>query len=162
MSLSSGDASTTPTEKSEPATGALQTPGAMLEHERTRRGLSVQQAAEGLHLDAWIVEAIEANRFLALGAPVYAKGYLRKYAVMLGLAPEVIVARYDALTDTLPEPTPVPIITTTPPVRPKWPKYLAWAVIAALVAGIAAFVLPLVWPSQQPATSATAVAPAAG
>jgi cytoskeleton protein RodZ len=161
MTLSSGDASITPTEKSEPAAGALQTPGAMLVHERTRRGLSVQQAAEGLHLDAWIVEAIESNRFLALGAPVYAKGYLRKYAVMLGLAPEVIVARYDALTDTLPEPTPVPIITTTPPPRPKWPKYIAWAVIAALIAGIVASVLPFVWPSSEPATtSATQVGPA--
>jgi cytoskeleton protein RodZ len=124
----------------------MQTPGAMLEHERTRQGLSVQQAAEGLHLDAWIIEAIEANRFLALGAPVYAKGYLRKYALLLGLAPEVVVTRYDALTDTLPEPTPIPVITTTPPPRPKWPKYLAWTLLVLVVVALAVVVYEFVWP----------------
>jgi cytoskeleton protein RodZ len=118
------------------STGAMQTPGNLLQQERKRRGLSVQQAAEALHLDAWIIEAIETNRFTALGAPVYAKGYLRKYAVMLGLAPEVIVARYDALSDTLPEPTPVPVITTTPPPRPKWPKVVGWSLLAAVIVTI--------------------------
>jgi len=88
-----------------------------------------------LHLDTWIVEAIEANRFLALGAPVYAKGYLRRYAALLGLAPEVIVARYEALGDALAEPTPVPLITTTPR-RPQWPKYLGWALLAAIVIAV--------------------------
>ena len=39
-----------------------------------------------------MIEAIEANRFAALGAPVYAKGYLRKYAALLGLVAGVIVA----------------------------------------------------------------------
>lgn len=133
---------------------AMQTPGAMLEHERTRQGLSVQQAAEGLHLDTWIVEAIEANRFVALGAPVYAKGYLRKYALLLGLAPDVIVARYEASTDTLPIPTPVPVITTTPPPRPKWPKYLAWTLLIGVLIAIGAVVHEYVWPvPPEPATS---------
>ena len=50
------------------------TPGGMLRAERERRGYSVQHAAEDLHLDAWVIEAIEANRFEALGAPVYAEG----------------------------------------------------------------------------------------
>ena len=53
---------------------ALQSPGTLLQQERIRRGLSVQQAAETLHLDTWIIEAIEVNHFLALGAPVYARG----------------------------------------------------------------------------------------
>ena len=61
------------------------TPGGMLRAERQRRGHSVQYAAEDLHLDVWVIEALEANRFEALGAPVYAKGHLRKYAMLLGL-----------------------------------------------------------------------------
>ena len=148
MNPASSEASTASTEKTESG-AAMQTPGAMLEHERARQGLSVQQASEGMNLDAWIVEAIEANRFLALGAPVYAKGYLRKYAAMLGLAPDVIVARYETLTDTLPEPTPIPVITTTPPPRPKWPKYLGWGVLAAVVVGIAIAALPYVLPEPE-------------
>ena len=132
-------------EKSETAAGA-QSPGTMLEHERLRQGLSIQQAAEGLHLDTWIIEAIESNRFLALGAPVYAKGYLRKYATLLGLAPEVIVSRYDALTDTPPEPTPVAVMTSAPPPRPKWPKYVGWSLLAIVVLGIAFVAFRFLWP----------------
>jgi cytoskeleton protein RodZ len=108
--------------------------------------MSIREAADGLHLDTWIIEAIESNHFLALGAPVYAKGYLRKYATLLGLAPDAILARYDALTDTLPEPTPVPVMTTAPPPRPKWPKYVAWGVLAALLIGIGIAVFEFVWP----------------
>ena len=59
------------------------TPGMLLRRERERRALSVQQAAEDLHLDTWMVDAIEADRFVALGAPVYAKGHLKKYAALV-------------------------------------------------------------------------------
>lgn len=113
-----------------------QTPGAVLAAERERQGWTVQQAAEGLHLDSWIIEAIEANRFAALGAPVYAKGHLRKYATLLGLAPDEVITCYERLTDTLPVPTPIPVITTTPPTRPSWPKYLGWIVALALLVAL--------------------------
>ena len=96
--------------KAAPTGGAdRQSPGQVLKMERELRGLSVSQAAEELNLDRWIVEAIEADRFLALGAPVYARGHLRKYAVLLGVSPELIVDRYDALSGT-PE---APVVTTT-------------------------------------------------
>lgn len=163
MNVGSGEV-TAASEQAESGASGVQTPGAMLEHERTRQGLSIQQAAEGLHLDAWIIEAIETNRFLALGAPVYAKGYLRKYAVLLGLAPDVIVARYDALTDTPIEPTPVPVMTTAPPPRPKWPKYLGWSLLAALVLAIGFVAFEFLWPASEvtapPTTTSTVTAPA--
>ncbi len=61
----------------------LGSPGELLRRERERRMLSLQRAAEDLHLDTVTVEAIESDRFQALGAPVYAKGHLRKYATLL-------------------------------------------------------------------------------
>ncbi len=85
------------------------TPGAMLRQERERRALTIQQAAEELHLDPVMIEAIEANRFTLLGAPVYARGHLRKYASVLGLSPQRIIERYDALSDVPAVPTPVPV-----------------------------------------------------
>lgn len=84
------------------------TPGELLRQERERRAFSVQQAAEDLHLDVRMIEAIESNRFAALGAPVYAKGHLRKYAALLGLSPELVIERYAALSDTPDVPAPIP------------------------------------------------------
>jgi cytoskeleton protein RodZ len=136
MTDETGEAVTPPLPGSATPEAAVQPPGTLLQQERIRRGLSVQQSAEGLHLDNWIIEAIESNQFLALGAPVYAKGYLRKYAALLGLAPDVIVSRYDALTDTPAVPTPVPLITTTPTPRPRWPAFLGWTLLVALVIGL--------------------------
>lgn len=84
------------------------TPGALLKRERERAALTVRQAAEDLHLDVWILEAIEANRFQALGAPVYARGHLRKYAEHLGVPVEEALARYEALQDRPQEADPIP------------------------------------------------------
>lgn len=146
MKPESEEAATVPDE-AESATSKMHAPGSMLARERVRRGLSIGQAAEGLHLDPWIIEAIEANKFLALGAPVYAKGYLRKYALLLELAPEVVVARYEALTDTLPVPTAVPVNTTAPPRRPKWPKYVGRGGLAAAIIALGALALEYVGPA---------------
>ena len=58
--------------------------GARLRAGRERLGLTVLQAAERLHVDPRILEAIESEDFLALGAPVYARGHLRHYAELVG------------------------------------------------------------------------------
>jgi cytoskeleton protein RodZ len=111
------------------------TPGELLRRERQRRGISVQQAAEDLHLDVWVVEALEDNRYSALGAPVYSKGYLRKYAALLDLSPEVVLARYESVADRPGTPTPIPIMTSAPPAAPgaslKKPLLILGALIAA-------------------------------
>ena len=122
------------------------TPGGMLRVERERRGYSVQHAAEDMHLDAWVIEAIEANRFEALGAPVYARGHLRKYAALLGLSPATVIERYEALGGTPVEPTPIPAAIAAP-VRverrrvSKLPLWIAAAI--AVVAGLAWLVFEL-------------------
>jgi cytoskeleton protein RodZ len=61
------------------------TPGSRLKAERELRGLSAQKAADELHLDAWVIDALEAGDYARIGPTVYAKGHLRKYANMLGL-----------------------------------------------------------------------------
>ncbi|HKQ15292.1 MAG TPA: helix-turn-helix domain-containing protein [Steroidobacteraceae bacterium] len=138
----------------EPARGATgaaaagpDTPGGMLRAERERRGYSVQHAAEELHLDIRVIEALEANRFEALGAPVYARGHLRKYATILGLSPATVLERYEALGGTPPDPTPIPAVMATP-VRvverrrvSKLPLWIAAAI--AIVAGLAWLVFEL-------------------
>jgi cytoskeleton protein RodZ len=122
------------------------TPGGMLRVERERRGYSVQHVAEELHLDIRVIEALEANRFEALGAPVYAKGHLRKYATLVGLSPATVLKRYEALSGTPAEPTPIPAVMAVP-VRverrraSKLPLWIAAAI--AIVAGLAWLVFEL-------------------
>lgn len=135
------------------------TPGGMLRAERERRGYSVQHTAEDMHLDVWVIEALEANRFVALGAPVYAKGHLRKYAMLVGLSPAAVLERYEALSGTPAEPTPIPVAIATPvrPERRRIPKLPLLIVVAiAVAAGLAWLVLELLGSpiSDNTATSA--------
>ncbi|MDY0065204.1 MAG: DUF4115 domain-containing protein [Steroidobacteraceae bacterium] len=89
-------------------------PGELLRACRERRGLTIRRAADELHLDAWVVEAIEGDRYAALGAPVYARGYLRQYATLLGLSVQDVLERYERLGDALPTPTPIPATVKAP------------------------------------------------
>jgi cytoskeleton protein RodZ len=154
----------------EPAGGASgtaaagpNTPGGMLRAERERRGYSVQHSAEDMHLDAWVIEAIEANRFEALGAPVYARGHLRKYATLLGLSPATVLERYEALGGTPADPTPIPAAIVTP-VRverrraSKLPLWIAAAI--AIIAGLAWLAFELLrGPGSDSATTREVAAP---
>lgn len=72
------------------AGGDARSIGARLRGARERRGLTVLQAAEKLHVDARVLEALEADNFAALGAPVYVRGHLRRYAEFLGEPPPVL------------------------------------------------------------------------
>jgi cytoskeleton protein RodZ len=141
------------------------TPGGMLRAERERRGYSVQHAAEEMHLDMRVIEALEANRFEALGAPVYARGHLRKYATIVGLSPATVLARYDALGGMPANPTPIPTTLATP-VRvverrrgSKLPLWIAAAI--AILAGLAWLAFELLQRREvDSATTSEVVAPA--
>ncbi|HEX7013338.1 MAG TPA: RodZ domain-containing protein [Steroidobacteraceae bacterium] len=112
------------------------TPGEWLKRERERRGLSLEQAAEELRLDPWIVEALEANRFAALGAPVYARGHLKKYALELGLPPERVLELYESVQDTPVEPTPIPATLTATGGERRSLKAPAWGLAILLAAAL--------------------------
>ena len=75
---------------------AAGTVGERLRAARNRQGLTLQKIAEDLHLDTAVLEAMEGDRFRALGAPVYARGHLRKYAQTLGLDVDALLADYEA------------------------------------------------------------------
>jgi cytoskeletal protein RodZ len=53
---------------------AAATTGQLLKAARERRALSPQKAADELHLDAWVVDALEAEDYERVGPSVYAKG----------------------------------------------------------------------------------------
>ncbi|HYB66352.1 MAG TPA: helix-turn-helix domain-containing protein [Steroidobacteraceae bacterium] len=121
---------------SEAVGGARERIGARLRSAREARGLTTLQAAEKLHVDPRILEALEAEDFAALGAAVYVRGHLRRYAELIGEAPAELQSLYTAAT---PAPDLTRIPHHTPPARSA--RLLALALL--LLVGIA--VVGLVW-----------------
>jgi cytoskeleton protein RodZ len=123
----------------------------MLRLAREEHGLTEQQAAEQLTLDVAVVEALERDDLAALGAPVFAKGHLRRYGALLGIDEEQLLAAY-ARAQAQPEtPTLIPRARQEMmPVRgrPKWPWVLGGALAFVVAAGIAAYLSEygLRWP----------------
>lgn len=74
--------------------------GARLRSAREKKGLTVLQAAEKLHVDARLLEALEAGQFSALGAAVYVRGHMRRYADLIGESPAELQQLYDETTHT--------------------------------------------------------------
>jgi cytoskeleton protein RodZ len=68
--------------------------GTRLRSARERKGLTILQAAEKLHLDAKVLESLESEDFGALGAPVYVRGHLRHYAELVGELPAELKELY--------------------------------------------------------------------
>jgi cytoskeleton protein RodZ len=133
-------------------------PGARLRREREGRGMSQQQAAETLNLDPSILAHIEANDFAALGAPVFVKGHLRRYAAVLGIDVDEILAMYDRSKQHLDEPSLVPKSRLEmAPVRGKsrWPWVVGGAVTFLLASALIAYLSENGLPWVEPASDET-------
>ncbi len=88
--------------------------GERLRQARREQQISVLEVAKELHLDEPKVRALERNEFDVLGAPVFAKGHLRKYAQLVGVDEDDVFADYYAMTHTLSMP---PIVVGRKKVR---------------------------------------------
>ncbi|HTU65958.1 MAG TPA: RodZ domain-containing protein [Steroidobacteraceae bacterium] len=78
--------------------------GERLRAGRERAGLSVAASAEKLHLDTKVIEALESDRFADLGASVYIRGHLKRYADFVGEPGAELVATYTAQRESRPPP----------------------------------------------------------
>lgn len=104
--------------------------GARLRSAREARGLTTLQAAEKLHVDPRILEALEAEDFAALGAAVYVRGHLRRYAELIGETPTELQSLYSAAT-------PAPDLTRIPHHAPPPRSSRLVALALVLLVGIA-------------------------
>jgi len=151
---------------------------------REARGLTLSDVSEQLRIRAVYLAAIEEENWPAIGAAVYARGFLRTYARFLGLDPEESVAAFNASSGAAPASTaPAPTAAEPPPAiaGPRqglspviWVASLIAIVLVAYVvynamtlsrpatsvgdAGIAASASPL--PSNTPGPGATDIAAA--
>ena len=106
---------------------------------REAAGREVEGLARELHIDASLLRALEAGDFERLGAPVYVKGHLKRYAQAVGANADELLADYDALHAS---DTPPPVVPSKPSARPPalipawvWLVVGLGVVLAALLAG---------------------------
>ena len=131
------------TEPSARETEATSGPGPMLRRAREERGLTEQQAAEQLNLDVSVVMALEGEDFASLGAPVFAKGHLRRYGGLLGIPEQETLAAYQRSQGNLAAPSLIPrarLEMMPVRARPRWPLVIGGALAFVLAVGITAYV----------------------
>ncbi len=128
-------------------------PGTRLQAAREQRGLGLDDVAEALHVTAPTVAAMEENRFECFGAPVYARGFLRKYASYLGIDADAVITAYDRLGSVPSAPSLIPVTTARPMRRDYSGLRLPALFAAALLLLAASFWW---WLGRNPAPAATA------
>ena len=71
--------------------------GERLASKRSEKELSINQVAREIKIEPHVIEMIENNEFESIGAPVFVKGYLRQYSELVGLDPNLIIEKYNAI-----------------------------------------------------------------
>lgn len=121
---------------------------------RRERGISIHEIAKELHLDEPKVRALEENRFDVLGAPVFAKGHMRKYAELVGVPIDDVLADYYQLNRSVGAP---PVVG--PPRKDRREisvsPWIAGVVVIIVVAAAAWW-----WIAREPMTTPVIVEPA--
>lgn len=136
--------------------------GARLRAARERAGYTAIQAAEKLHLDPTVIEALDNEDFDALVAPVYVRGHLKRYADLIGERSGELVDMYSARVHNVapPDLTRISHAERVSAPRPLGGPVIGAIVTVAVVAGIWLVLKGL--PMEEPAPSAALdVAPTA-
>ncbi len=129
--------------------------GKRLRAARRENDISIRDIAKELHLDEPKVRALEENNFSIIGAPVFAKGHMRKYAELVGVNIDDVLADYYQLERSTGAPPVVGPKRKIPREVSPGPWLMAIAVI--LIGAGAAFW----WFDREPVdTSSVAVEPA--
>lgn len=110
-------------------------PGARLRHERVARGLSTEQIADKTRIRERIILAIERDDTDAI-APVYLRGYVKAYAISLGLDPAELEQEARATSSPDPELRSVFGISRKRGFGERWLKAGSYLVATALIAAL--------------------------
>jgi cytoskeleton protein RodZ len=138
--------------------------GAQLTRLREARGLSSAEVATALRCDPKVIAALEGERWAELGAPVFSRGHLRRYAEFLGLPADPLLAQWTAeqgAHQSLPD-------LSRAPQAPRPLDTQRWARRLAMLAGAVVIALAAWWilqgaevqrPAAPPESRSSATAP---
>src|SRR5688572_1471155 len=113
--------------------------GETLQLARERKGVDLYRAERDTKIRLRYLSALEDGAYEDLPAPVYTKGFLRNYAIYLGLDPEEILERWRDEMETLRS---VERVAVAPPPQPiAAPGRQITITPGMLVAGLVALVV---------------------
>ncbi len=115
--------------------------GKALRAARTQQGIELSEVERATKIRVKFVQAMEDDRWEALPAPVYARGFLSTYARFLGLDDEPLVEEYRRTVEGAdrPEPIPAGVVRpgSIPPRRSAKPRgLLLLGSVAAVLLGV--------------------------
>ena len=110
--------------------------GERLAEARREQQIGIFEIAKELHLDEHKVRALERNEFEVLGAPVFAKGYLRKYAQLVNVDGDDVLADYYRMNRTVEAP---PVVSSRPKLRQELSPGPWIAVIVVIILAVTAY-----------------------
>ena len=113
--------------------------GERLAEARRAKQISVLEIAKELHVEEAKIRALENNDFDALGAPVFAKGHLKKYSQLVGVNHDDVLADYYRLTRS--EEMPPVIVHRQKPRREMSPGPLIAAITVLVLMALAYWLL---------------------
>lgn len=145
------------TEEQSAAVPETLAPGAALAAARDAAQLSVAEVARHLRLSVAQVEALEAGDFERLPGPVFVRGFIRNYARLVKLDPDVLLPQVEPDLAGLPHSpeTPPSKNIPFPPQRPsRWP--LLGLLILVALAGLVFY--EFYWTEQRSARDVPPVA----
>ncbi len=115
--------------------------GERLRSARKARALTLEQAAFTLRLEVPALQALEDERFGALGAAVFVRGHLKAYARLLGLSEEAVLEAYRATDPAADAPPKVTRELEKPLTSTPGPLAIATAVLFVVAAMLLLYIL---------------------
>ncbi len=97
----------------------MQSPGQYLKEQRELRNFTLDEISQFTKVKQSHLRAIEENRFDALPAATYVKGFLNVYARHLGVDPNAVLLRYQNYLTSLTPAEPIEVKQEITPLK-KW------------------------------------------
>ncbi len=138
------------------------TVGQYLREERERRNISLESISRTTRITMGNLQALEGDEFLVFSAPIFVRGFLRTYAMAVGLDAQKVVSMYEAQADLLDSAKKIKKEIPAQKPRPLM-RYVLPLVLIVLAAGIMIFSFlkkPALTP-RPPAPPAASLAPKA-
>lgn len=136
--------------------------GVTLKTAREQRGLTLDDVAEATKIRASYLAAIEEEAFDRLPGPTYARGFLRSYAELLGLDPQILIDEFNVRFASAPWELDDEVMFPRRRSLRTNRRGRESSIVVVAVAGIVAVAVLIVIASTYPSTRDTPVAPTGG